>query len=41
MGRCDVAQVPVVFPEVTGECLGVPGGIVCGILAELWSSRLL
>lgn len=25
MGRCDDAQVLLVFPKVTGECLGVPG----------------
>lgn len=41
MGQGDDAQVLVVFPKVTGECSGVPGGVVSDILAGLWSSRLL
>lgn len=41
MGRCDGAQVLLVFRKVTGECLHVPQGAVCGILPELWSSSLL
>lgn len=41
MGQCDDAQMLVVFPKVTDECLGVPGGVACGILDGLWSSRLL